>query len=131
VLEPLLNEAIGKKTTEEWLREFDAIGMPCGPLNDVPQAVEHRQVKAREMIREVEHPAGFSLKVTDTPLKLSRTPGGIQGPPPTIGADTDDALKRLLGLSQEEISALRERKVIFGPMPSPVPRILAHEKRDS
>jgi CoA:oxalate CoA-transferase len=130
-LEPLLNEAIRKKTTDEWLHEFDAIGMPCGPLNDVPHAVEQPQVKAREMIREVQHPAGFSLKITDTPLKLSRTPGGIQGPPPAIGGDTDAVLKRLLGLPPEEIAALREQKIIFGPMPSPVPRILAHEKRDS
>jgi len=129
VLEPLLNEALGKKTTEEWLREFDTIGLPCGPLNDVPHTVEQPQVKAREMIRDVEHPSGFSLKVTDTPLKLSRTPGGIQGPPPAIGGDTDDVLKRLLGLSAEEIAGLRDQRIIFGPMPSPVPRILAHEKR--
>lgn len=129
VLEPLLNEALRKKTTEEWLRGFDAIGLPCGPLNDVPHAVEQPQVKARAMIREVEHPSGFSLKVTDTPLKLSRTPGGIQGPPPAIGGDTDEVLKRLLGLSAQEIALLRDQRIIFGPMPSPVPRILAHEKR--
>ncbi|MEO8458382.1 MAG: CaiB/BaiF CoA-transferase family protein [Chloroflexota bacterium] len=130
-LEPLLNTALAKKTTAEWLSDFDAIGMPCGPLNDVPSAVSHPQVIAREMIREVAHPSGFSLKVTDTPLKLSRTPGGVQGPPPAIGGDTDEVLQRLLGLSTQEIAGLREQKIIFGPMPSPVPRILAHEKGES
>ncbi|HEY8767394.1 MAG TPA: CaiB/BaiF CoA-transferase family protein [Dehalococcoidia bacterium] len=131
VLEPMLNDALRQKTTEEWLREFDAIGLPCGPLNDIPHAAEHPQVKAREMLQDVEHPAGFSLRVPDTPVKLSRTPGGIQGPPPAIGADTDDVLQRLLGLSPVEITDLRRRDVIFGPLPSPVARILAHEKRVS
>ncbi|MCH7522592.1 MAG: CoA transferase [Chloroflexi bacterium] len=119
-LEPVLNEALRQRTTEEWLREFDAIGLPCGPLNDIPHAAEHPQVKAREMLVEVEHPAGFSLKVPDTPVRLSRTPGGIQGPPPAIGEHTDEVLTSLLGLSAEEIAELRAAEVVFGPLPSPV-----------
>ena len=119
-LEPMLNEALRQRTTEEWLREFDAIDLPCGPLTDIPHAAEHPQVMAREMLVEVEHPAGFSLKVPNTPVKLSRTPGGIQGPPPAIGEHTDEVLTSLLGLSAEEIAALRAAEVVFGPLPSPV-----------
>jgi CoA:oxalate CoA-transferase len=126
-LEPILNEALRGKTTAEWLREFDAIGLPCGPLNDIPSAADHPQVKAREMLRHVEHPDGFSLKVADTPVKLDRTPGGIQGPPPALGEHTDEVLQRLLGISQEEIASLREAEVVFGPLPSPVGRIREHE----
>jgi CoA:oxalate CoA-transferase len=126
-LEPILNEALRKKTTAEWLREFDAIGLPCGPLNDIPSAAAHPQVKAREMLVDVEHPDGFSLKIADTPVKLDRTPGGIQGPPPALGQHTDEVLARLLGLSAEEIKALREAEVLFGPLPSPVKRIREHE----
>ena len=37
LLEPILNSALGQKTTQEWLREFDAIGLPCGPLNNIAQ----------------------------------------------------------------------------------------------
>jgi CoA:oxalate CoA-transferase len=119
-LEPVLNEALRQRTTDEWLRQFDAIGLPCGPLNDIPQAAEQPQVKAREMLVEVAHPAGFSLKVPNTPLKLSRTPGGIKGPPPAIGEHTDEVLRSLLGLAAAEIAALREAGVAFGPLPSPV-----------
>jgi CoA:oxalate CoA-transferase len=127
VLEPMLNEALRQKTTDEWLTEFDTIGLPCGPLNDIPQAAEHPQVRAREMLRDVAHPSGVSLRIPDTPVKLSRTPGGIQGPPPAIGGDTDDVLQQLLGLRAEEIGELRRREVIFGPLPSPVSRILEQE----
>ncbi len=129
VLEPMLNEALRQKATEEWLREFDAIGLPCGPLNDIPQAAEHPQVKARGMLVDVPHPSGFSLKVPDTPVKLSRTPGGIQGPPPAIGEHTDQVLRSLLGMADEEIARLREAQVVFGPLPSPVLKVQEHEEQ--
>jgi CoA:oxalate CoA-transferase len=126
-LEPVLNEALRQKTTGEWLREFDVIGLPCGPLNDIPSAAEHPQVKAREMLVDVEHPDGFSLKIADTPVKLRRTPGGIQGQPPALGEHTDEVLSRLVGLSTEEIASLRQAEVVFGPLLSPVRRIREHE----
>ena len=121
ILEPILNEALGQKTTEEWLREFSAIGLPCGPLNNIAQAAEYSQVKARNMLVEVAHPSSFSLKMPDLPIKLSRTPGGIQGPSPAIGEHTDDVLSTLLALSEAEIADLRQAEVAFGPLPSPVP----------
>lgn len=120
VLEPLLNEALRRKTTEEWLHEFDAIGLPCGPLNDIPRAVAQPQVKARDMLVEVEHPAGFRLKLPNTPVKLDRTPGGVRGPSPAIGEHTDAVLASLLGLSRQEIDELRAKGIVFGPLPSPV-----------
>lgn len=128
-LEPVLNEALRQRTTEEWLREFDAIGLPCGPLNDIPRAAEQPQVKAREMLVEVEHPAGFSLKVPNTPVRLSRTPGGIQGPPPAIGEHSDEVLTSLLGLSAPEIAELRAQETVFGPLPSPIEALKRRERQ--
>jgi CoA:oxalate CoA-transferase len=119
-LEPMLNEALRLRTTDEWLREFDAIGLPCGPLNDIPHAAEQPQIKARDMLVDVEHPAGFSLKVANSPMRLGRTPAGIQGPPPALGEHTDEVLTSLLGLSDGEIADLRAAEVAFGPLPSPV-----------
>jgi len=126
-LEPMLNEALRQKTTSEWLREFDAIGLPSGPLNDIPHAAEQPQVKARQMLVDVERPDGFKLRIANTPVKLDRTPGGIQGPPPALGEHTDEVLAGLLSLSAEEIVSLRESEVVFGPLPSPVVRIREHE----
>ena len=114
-LEPILNEAMRQKSTSEWLREFDAIGLPCGPLNNIAQAAEQPQVAARRMLVEVEHPRIGRLKLPDTPVKLSRTPGGIKGPSPALGQDTYAVLASLLGLSAEELAELAAAGVIVGP----------------
>ncbi len=113
-LEPVLVEAMRQKTTAEWLREFDAIGLPCGPLNNIAQAAEQPQVAAREMLVEVEHPRIGRLKLPNTPVKLSRTPGGIRGPSPALGRDTYEVLSSLLGMSTEELDELAEAGVIVG-----------------
>ena len=114
-LEPILNEAMRQKTTSEWLEEFDAIGLPCGRLNNIAQAAEQPQVVARRMLVEVEHPRIGRLKLPDTPVKLSRTPGGIKGPSPALGQDTYAVLSSLLGLSAEELAELAAAGVIVGP----------------
>ena len=114
-LEPILNEAMHQKTTSEWLQEFDAIGLPCGPLNNIAQAAEQPQVVARRMLVEVEHPRIGRLKLPDTPVKLSRTPGGIKGPSPALGQDTYEVLSSLLGLSAEEMAELAAAGVIVSP----------------
>ena len=114
-LEPILNEAMHQKTTSEWLEEFDAIGLPCGPLNNIAQAAEQPQVVARRMMVEVEHSRIGRLKLPDTPVKLSRTPGGIKGPSPALGQDTYEVLSSLLGLSAEEMAELAAAGVIVSP----------------
>ncbi|HEY7268497.1 MAG TPA: CaiB/BaiF CoA-transferase family protein [Dehalococcoidia bacterium] len=105
-LEPILNAAMRKRPTHEWLTEFDAMGFPCGPLNTIPEAAAHRQVQAREMLVEVESERGNKLTISNSPLRLSRTPGHIRGGPPTIGRDTRAVLESLLGLSPADVDAL-------------------------
>jgi CoA:oxalate CoA-transferase len=112
-LEPLLNEALMQRTTAEWVKEFDAIGLPCGPLNNIPQAAALPQVQARDMLVEVDHAQIGRTPLANTPVKLSRTPGGIKGTSPALGQHTDETLRSLLGLSDEEIGGLRERAVIL------------------
>ena len=112
-LEPLMFEAMKQRPTAEWLSEFDAIGIPCGPLNTIAEAAEHPQVRAREMLVEVDHPVAGKLRLANTPIKLSRTPGGIKGPAPAIGQHTDEVLRDLLGTSDAEITKLRESGVLL------------------
>lgn len=113
ILEPILEEALRQRTTAEWLREFEAVGIPCGPVNTIPEAAALPQVAAREMLVEVEHPVIGRLKLPNTPVKLSRTPGGISGPSPAIGQDNEAVLQRYLGLSPEEIERLTRDGIVY------------------
>jgi CoA:oxalate CoA-transferase len=80
-LEPILNEALKQKATAEWVREFDAIGLPCGPLNNVAQAAALPQVRAREMLVEVEHPqVGRSPPNTPVNIETLAASGALAGP---------------------------------------------------
>ncbi len=114
-LEPLLNDALMRKTTADWVREFDEIGLPCGPLNNIAQAAALPQIQAREMLVEVEHPAIGRLPLANTPVKLSRTPGGIDATSasPALGQQTDEVLRALLGMSDAAIEALRAEGVVM------------------
>jgi CoA:oxalate CoA-transferase len=104
-LEPILIDGLKTRPTAEWLSEFEAIDIPCGPLHTIPEAARYPQVKARNMLREVESARGNRLTISNSPLKLSRTPAGIRGGPPVVGADTRDVLASLLDLTDAEIDA--------------------------
>lgn len=113
ILEPILNDALQQRTTAEWIEEFDRIGLPCGPLNNIAQAVEQPQVKARDMLVELRHPRmGRPLTVPNTPVKLSRTPGGVKGLPPDVGEHTEEILTGWLGLTPGEVQRLEELGVV-------------------
>ncbi len=109
LLEPMLNDALMHRTTAEWVREFDAIGLPCGPLNNIAQAVAEPQVRARDMLVELRHPRmDRPLTVPNTPVKLSRTPGGVRGLPPDVGEQTRHVLSAWLGMGADEIRRLED-----------------------
>jgi CoA:oxalate CoA-transferase len=111
-LEPVLNRVMRGKTTDKWIEELTEIGIPCGPINNIKQSAEDPQILARNMITEVEQPGAGKVKMIDTPLKFSRTQGGIQGAAPELGQDTGFVLKKMLNMSDEEIVKLKNEGVI-------------------
>lgn len=111
-LEPIFNEAFLQKSTQEWLDEFTALGIPCGPVNTIDKVAADPQVQHRGMIAEVRHPALGPVKTVGSPLKLSRTPPVLDRAAPDMGEHTDEVLKALLGMSDAELASLREEKVI-------------------
>ena len=64
------------------------------------------------MITEVEHPELGKLRTHNTPLKLSRTPAKAERAAPELGEHSEEVLKGLLGMTDEEVARLREEGVI-------------------
>ncbi|MQA00683.1 MAG: CoA transferase [Dehalococcoidia bacterium] len=113
-LEPYLFEAFGKRTVDEWLEELAEVCW-VGPLNTIDKMVVDPQVQAREMIRELPTWTGETLKVANTPMKLSRTPAGAEHGAAKPGEHTVDFLK-MAGLEEAEVQALIDQGVAaMGP----------------
>ncbi len=111
-LEPILTQAMKTKTTQGWLDELSALGIPCGSINTIDKVAAHPQILARDMIVEVPHPRLGAFKAINSPIKLSRTPAEVARPAPDLGEHSAEVLARFLGLSQREIAELREARVI-------------------
>jgi formyl-CoA transferase/CoA:oxalate CoA-transferase len=110
-LRPRIEAALAARTSAEWTELLGAAGVPAGPVATVPEALEHPQVAAREMVVELEHPVAGKLKTLGSPLKLSGNPASIRCPPPTLGQHTDEVLAEL-GMNAQEIVSLREKGIV-------------------
>jgi crotonobetainyl-CoA:carnitine CoA-transferase CaiB-like acyl-CoA transferase len=106
----LLKDALRTKTTDEWLALLRG-HVPCAPVYDVEQALKDEQVLAREMVITVDHPRFGPLREVGCPVKIDDVRPRY-GPASRLGADTEDLLRDLLGLSHGEIERLRERGAI-------------------
>ena len=111
-LEPILSEALMKKTSQEWLEELEALGIACGPVNTIDKVAQDPQVNHRGMIKEYNHSRLGKVRAVNTPVKLSRTPTGNDSSSPDLGEHTDHLLRDLLGMQEQEIASLREEEVI-------------------
>jgi crotonobetainyl-CoA:carnitine CoA-transferase CaiB-like acyl-CoA transferase len=106
----LLRPLFAAHTTDELLARLRG-NVPCAPVNDIRQALEDEQVRAREMVIEVEHPEFGPLRQTATAIKT--TGEAIADlPGPALGVDNEAILRDLLGYDEFEIERLRESGAI-------------------
>ncbi|WP_313379414.1 CaiB/BaiF CoA transferase family protein [Achromobacter insolitus] len=103
----LLTEIMRQGKRDDWIAKLEAVGVPCGPINDIAQAQAHPQAQARQLRRDMPHPAGGVAAVTASPLRLSASPVEYRRAPPLLGEHTEEVLREVLGKTQEEIAAFR------------------------
>ena len=107
----ILGERLKQRTTQEWLEDFDAAGVPAGPINDIAAMVSDPQTLAREMVVELDHPKTGRTRALGLPLKFSQTPGKVVHPAPLLGQHTREVLNAA-GYSAKEIVRLAEAGAI-------------------
>lgn len=112
---PALVELIEQRTRQEsrahWLKVLEDVGIPAGPINSVPEALDDEQARARDMVVDVEHPRLGTLKALGPVVKLSDTPAEVRSAAPDLGQHTDQVLAEL-GLPAGEIEELRAQGVL-------------------
>ena len=113
-LVPRLRAITVTRTREAWLRGLEAVGVPCGPVNDIRQVFEDPQTRHRGMKINMPHPLAGSggVDLIGSPVRFSETPVSYRRAPPVLGQHTDEVLNELLDLDEAERAALRERGVI-------------------
>ena len=104
-LEPILNAAFSKKTTNEWLALLNDKFL-VAPLNTIDRMVHDEQLNAREAFVEVPSWKGRPFKVVNSPIKLSRTPAKVARGADRPGGHTHALLGEVLGMSTDEIDAM-------------------------
>lgn len=107
VTEAVVSAWLADLTVEEAGALLDKAGVPYSEVADIERAATNEQLLAREMIVEVEHAEAGKVVVPGVVVKLSATPGSVREAPPVVGQHTDEVLRDLLGLSPDEIRALR------------------------
>ena len=110
-LEAEIEETMRARTRAEWAEIVSDAGVPCGPVRTIEELCADPQIHHREMVVEMEHARTGVLKVMGNPMKLSDTPGELRMPPPLLGEHTEEVLSGLLGKSDGEIAALKEKGV--------------------
>jgi len=110
-LTKIISTALQADTMQAWERKFSAAGVPCAPINKVPDVFEDPQVKHREMLRQVPHPLGGTVPQVVSPLRFTEAPLSFERAPPLLGQHTADVLREL-GIDASAQANLQQRGVI-------------------
>jgi crotonobetainyl-CoA:carnitine CoA-transferase CaiB-like acyl-CoA transferase len=104
------------RTTEEWIKIIDAVGVPCGPVLTFDETLSDPHVIARDMVAEVEHPIIGEMRTIGPPTKFSGLDFTVRSAAPWLGQHTAEILREA-GVSDEEISQLFTDAVLFDAHP--------------
>jgi crotonobetainyl-CoA:carnitine CoA-transferase CaiB-like acyl-CoA transferase len=112
LINPILEEWVSQRTSDEVVSVLQDARVPCGIVNTVDQLLDDPQVKARDMILYADYPGLGKIPLPGIPVKLSQTPGDIQSVAPMIGEHNEEVYCGLLGMSAEELDRLKSAKII-------------------
>ncbi len=112
MIDAKLGEVLATNTQAHWLGLLEEMRIPCAPINTFGQTLSDPQVLHRKMVVDLPHPNGQTTKGPGNPIKLSRTNEESYSPAPLKGQHTSEILGDLLGMSEEQIQALRDSETI-------------------
>ncbi|TFL16527.1 CaiB/BaiF CoA transferase family protein [Jannaschia formosa] len=107
----MLAPVFAERTTADWVEALEAASVPAGPIYRMDEVFADAQVRHLGMAAAVQHPVRGETRLVAQPVHLSRTPAAIHVSAPDAGAHSD-AILADLGLSEDEIAALRDKAVI-------------------
>ena len=108
-LNALLGEVLLTRPADEWLKIFEAAGIPAAPINDIDDVYNDPWAAERDQVVRLPHPTVGTYVGTGFPVKASDTPPRPTSAPPTLGQHTEQVLAEL-GYSAGEIAEFLEER---------------------
>jgi crotonobetainyl-CoA:carnitine CoA-transferase CaiB-like acyl-CoA transferase len=95
VLDPLLRAEFASRSRAALAAALEAAGVPCSPINTVPEVFAEPQLQHRRMLRELPHPTGGRVPQVVSPLNFANAPLSFDRAPPLLGEHTEEVLREL------------------------------------
>ena len=112
IISKRMSKWCAERTSKEAIEELDKARIPVGEVLKANQVVNEPHIAARGLFQKVSYPkTKDSVPIVVSPLELSGNPGEIKTRAPLLGEHTDQILKEI-GYSNEEISNLRDKRII-------------------
>ena len=112
-LKLMIEEWTAGKTKNEVVDIMTEHGIPGCPIYDIKEASEDPHILgARKMVLDMEQPGLGNVKVQGNPIKMSLTNPRPRGPAPSLGGNTFEVLKRILGLTEDQFKELQEKGAV-------------------
>ena len=104
----VLDKEFAGKETRDWLHKLSGV-IPCGPVFDLPQALDNPYFLERGGVQVFDHPDKPGFKLVASPFRLGEPLPAR--PAPKLGQHTEELLKEL-GYGPREISELKNERII-------------------
>lgn len=113
-LDKMIEDVMATRDRDDLLKALEAATVPCGPIFAMDEVFANPQIQHRELVQKPKRKDGTEVVVASYPVKMSKTPATVRRAPPAHGADTDEVLREELGISADNIDALRGDGVVGG-----------------
>ncbi|SOB76295.1 Crotonobetainyl-CoA:carnitine CoA-transferase CaiB [Marinobacter sp. LV10R510-11A] len=111
LLVPQLEAALARRSTDEWLAAFEAVGVPCGPINTLDRVFDDPHVKARKLKQTLPHPQAGQVNLVANPIRINGAQMSATTAPPHLGQHTESVLEEL-GITPEQRTALSKAGIV-------------------
>ena len=99
------------KTSDEWVKKLEKVGVPCGPINSIDKVFNDPQVKHLGIAQSIDTIPFGQTELVGQPFNLSRSPSTMKQRPPEKGEHNEDVLLDL-GFSNEELNEFKSKNII-------------------
>ena len=107
----LVEEAMARRTMEEWLPILDEHGLIYAAVKDAADIAKDEQAWVNDFFATADHPTLGTVKLVANPIKLSKTPASVKTTAPQFNQHTEEVLLEN-GYSWDDIARLKKKGVI-------------------